>query len=147
MTEQEKLFEQLHMHEGIKTKLYKDTAVPPRWTIGVGRNLSDVGLSQDEIDYLLNNDVKNVVSQLDRNFPWWSNLSDVRQRVMIDMCFNMGIKTLMTFKNTLKAIKDSNWQAAGMNMRTSLWAKEVGARATRLALMMETGSDYRTWPS
>jgi lysozyme len=147
MTEQEKLIKQLRLHEGVRNKPYTDTV--GKLTIGVGRNLSDVGLLDDEIDYLLNNDVRRVCLYLDAQLPWWQELNDVRQRVMIDLCFNMGIKSLLTFKNTLKAIKDRNWQAAYKGMLSSKWAKQVDknlndheGRANRLADMMLTGKDF-----
>lgn len=138
--EQRDLLDQLTLHEGRRRKPYKDTV--GKLTIGVGRNLDDVGLSDDEIDYLLINDIKRVEDNLDKNLPWWRGLNTVRQRVLIDMCFNMGIGGLMGFKNTLENIRKGNYSAASAGMLKSLWAKQVKGRATRLAEMMRTGNDY-----
>lgn len=139
-TEADKFYEQMLLHEGSKNKPYLDTV--GKTTIGIGRNLDDVGLSQDEIRYLFNNDVKRIESDLDRNLPWWRTLDPVRQRVLKDMCFNLGIGGLLGFKNTLKLIQDKMWTSASQNMLKSLWAKQVKGRAVRLAEMIRTGKDY-----
>jgi lysozyme len=134
------ILEQLRLHEGIKYKPYKDTV--GKLTIGVGRNLDDVGLSDEEVDFLLTNDIKRAQDALNKNCPWWEQMSPVRQKVLLDMCFNMGIKGLLSFRNTLAAMQRGDYAAAAMGMRNSLWAKQVGKRAERLATMMETGEDY-----
>ncbi len=137
--DQDKLLKQLHLHEGREKKPYKDTV--GKISIGVGRNLTDVGLSDDEIDYLLINDIVKVENALDAQLPWWRSLDLIRQRVLIDMAFNMGIGGLLGFKNTLKAVHGEHWVQAAHGMLGSLWAKQVGKRAVRLAKMMETGND------
>jgi len=108
-------------------------------TVGIGRNLKDRGLSDDEIDYLLANDIKLVEADLDRNVPWWRNLSEARQRVLANMCFNMGITRLMGFKKMLAAALASDYHEAAAQMLDSTWATQVGKRATRLADMMQEG--------
>ena len=139
--EQQRLIAQIILHEGKRSKPYKDTV--GKLTIGVGRNLDDVGLFDDEIELLLINDLKRFERSLDKSLPWWRDLDEVRQRVIIDMCFNMGLGGLLGFKNTLAKIKAHDWAAARRGMLQSKWAKQVGARATRLADMMLTGKDYR----
>lgn len=144
MTEDEiKLLKQLRLHEGVRDHAYQDSL--GYWTIGVGRLIDKRkggGLSDEEIDYLLINDVKNKVRDLDKHLPWWRDLDPIRQRVMIDMAFNLGIAGLKGFKNTLKNIQTGNYKAAKTGMLKSLWAKQVKGRAVRLANMMETGKDY-----
>jgi lysozyme len=131
---------QLNLHEGKRKFPYKDTV--GKLTIGVGRNLDDRGLSDDEIAYLLANDIKMVKEDLDRALPWWRQMDAVRQRVLADMCFNLGISRLLLFRNTLKAMKEGDYELAASGMRNSLWYKQVGTRAVRLVKMMETGEDY-----
>lgn len=127
----------LVLHEGLKLKPYKCTA--GRLTIGVGRNLDDVGITQDEAMYLLERDIDRVEADLDRNIPWWKEMTPARQAVMADMCFNLGITRLMAFVNTLAAMKVGRFDAAADGMLNSLWAQQVGARAQRLAKMMREG--------
>ena len=110
-------------------------------TIGIGRNLDDVGLFPSEIDFLLINDIIRCHIDLDRNIPWWVNLDDVRKRVLLDMCFNLGINGLLGFKNTLRLIFMGDFSQAAGNMLSSKWARQVGRRASRLAQMMQTGQD------
>lgn len=127
----------LVVSEGKRNKVYKDTLGID--TIGVGRNLRDVGLSDDEIMYLLDNDLKRVFADLDKRLPWWRQLDEVRQSVLADMCFNMGINKLCSFVNTLRKVQAGDYLGASLGMLDSLWAKQVKGRADELARMMRTG--------
>lgn len=131
------LANQLVTDEGLRLKPYKDTV--GKTTIGVGRNLDDVGISKQEAMMLLGADIDKAFADLDKFLPWWRDMSDARQQVIANMCFNMGIGKLQTFVNTLQAMKDGRYADAAAGMRNSLWAKQVGARAERLAQMMENG--------
>jgi|HubBroStandDraft_2_1064218.scaffolds.fasta_scaffold50385_4 lysozyme len=108
-------------------------------TIGVGRNLL-VGISEDESTYLLGNDIATAAAGLDQHYPWWENLDPVRQRVMVNMCFNLGITRLGTFVHFLAAMETGDWQTAAAEMQTSLWFGQVGERATRLQYMVLNGT-------
>lgn len=134
----ERLKLQLMRHEGIRLHPYQDTV--GKWTIGVGRNLSDVGISHDEAQFLLENDIEEVLADCAR-FPWFSGLDAVRQRVVADLRFNLGPSKLRKFTNTLAAIGRGDYEAASRGMLKSLWAKQVKGRAVRLAEMMRTGRD------
>lgn len=135
-----KLIAELVKDEGLRLKPYKCTA--GKTTIGVGRNLDDVGISKDEAYSLLASDISRVKKECERQ-PWWLAVVDdpVRSRVMLNMCFNLGIRRLSGFKNTLDAVHDKRWRDAAAGMRASMWAKQVGGRAERLAKMMESGHD------
>lgn len=135
----EALSVQLMADEGLRLHMYLDTAGKP--TIGYGRNLIDRGITEDEAVYLLANDITSVVFNLDRDLSWWSGLDEVRQRVLASMCFNLGIRGLLNFRRTLHCMRLSDWVGAAAGMRASLWASQVGARAEKLARMMETGED------
>lgn len=132
--------EQLELHEGKRKKPYKDTV--GKTTIGVGRNLEARGLLEDEIQLLLTNDIRDHLRALEQALPWVSDLDEVRQRVVLDMAFNMGIGGLLGFKNTLAAIRRRDYDTAADGMLRSKWADQVGARAARLATMMRTGKDF-----
>lgn len=132
-----KLAAQLEIDEDRRTKPYKCTS--GKLTIGVGRNLDDRGLSDDEIDYILQNDITIVEQELDAQLPWWREMNDVRQNVLANMCFNLGIKRLKGFVNTLEMMKNKRYDAAALGMMNSLWARQVGDRAKRLSTMMRTG--------
>jgi lysozyme len=124
--------------EGLRLKPYRDTV--GKLTIGIGRNLDDEGITKEEALYLLNNDIQRIKGQLAplQNF---SQLSETRQRVLTEMAFNMGFGGLMAFKRMWQAIQAKDWDGAANAMLDSLWAKEVGQRAIRLATCMRTGVD------
>lgn len=129
---------ELSRDEGRKPRIYIDTV--GKTTGGVGRNLSDVPFSDDEIDLMLTNDIARTTAALDKNLTWWRNLDPIRQRVIVNMAFNLGIAGLLTFTNTLAAIRSGDYAGAATGMLQSKWATQVGARATRLSNMMRTGS-------
>lgn len=139
------LIAELRRDEGVEASPYKDTK--GILTVGVGHNMQSsplpdgwtFPLDDGQIDALLTSDLLSVFDDLDRNLPWWSDLSDVRQRVLANMAFNLGITKLLGFKNTLVAMRQGRWDAAAQGMLNSAWASQVKGRATRLATMMRTG--------
>lgn len=137
--DKEKLFDQLVEHEGLELKPYKCTA--GYLTIGIGRNLDDRGITEDEARLLCNNDIEIVEHELARNFPVVTGLDDVRCRVLLDMAFNLGIPRLSAFRKMWGALEEGNYEQAAVEMLDSRWARQVGRRATRLSQMMETGND------
>lgn len=140
---------QLRVDEGVRQRRYRDTK--GKTTIGVGHNidadphypyqLTDEPLRSDQIDSLLNRDIAAAVAALDEYANWWRAMEEPRQRVLANMCFNMGWGKLAGFVNTLQAMHFSDYASAAAGMRSSLWASQVGDRAERLARVMETGSD------
>lgn len=126
--------------EGFRSSVYQDSL--GFWTIGIGRMVDKRkggGITHEEAIYLLTNDLKRTDAELDKAHPWWRRMSEPRQAVLRNMCFNMGLKTLSTFRNTLAAMKAGDYAKASGGMLASKWATQVGARATRLATIMRTG--------
>lgn len=142
----------IKLHEGSRSHAYNDLsgkAIVPngdaRVTIGVGRNI-DVrggpGLRDSEIEHLLFNDIQEGARELEKTFPWFVPISDVRKAVLIDMRHNLGMERLLKFEQTLKLIGIASYRSAATQMLKSLWAKQVGQRAERLAHMMAVNE----WP-
>lgn len=131
------LKEQLIRDEGIRLKPYRDTV--GKLTIGIGRNLDDVGISQAEAEFLLDNDIDNATAKLLKSLPWAVGLDPVRFSAMVNMAFNMGIWGLLGFKNFLAALQAGDYKSAREHMLESKWATQVGPRAQRLAIQIETG--------
>jgi lysozyme len=139
------LIAELRRDEGVEYTPYKDTK--GILTVGVGHNLQAsplpsgwlYPLTDEQVDVLLTSDVRNVFEDLDRNLPWWADLNDVRQRVICNMCFNLGMPKLAGFKNTLAAMRQGKYDDAARGMLNSAWASQVKGRATRLADMMRKG--------
>lgn len=132
------LYELLEKDEGYRQFPYKDTR--GNTTVGIGRNLESRGISRDEALYLLQNDVKAVVSELLHVYLWVNNLSDVRKIVLINMAFNMGVPELLQFRSMWNALEARNYELAAKEMLNSEWAKQVPNRAERLAHFMERDS-------
>lgn len=131
------LISQLFDDEGLRLKPYRDSV--GKLTIGVGRNLDDVGLSQDEALYLLGNDIRRAYGSLIVALPWVVKLNDARQNVLTNMAFNLGVDGLLGFKHTLNCVQREAWGDAADAMLQSKWARQVGARAVRLAQQMRSG--------
>jgi len=123
--------------EGLRLFPYKDTV--GKLTIGVGRNLTDTGISESEAFLLLSNDIDRAWEDLTEALPWVEDLDEVRQHVLLNMAFNLGLAGLLKFRNTLALIRRGDYAGAAKGMLASKWASQVGERAKRLAHQMETG--------
>jgi lysozyme len=133
----QKAKELLTLHEARRNRLYKCSQGYN--TIGIGHNLDANPISERAIDVIFEDDLNSVLNDLTKNLPWWRNLSEDRQLVLVDMCFNLGIGKLLGFKNTLKAVEEGRYEDAAVGMGQSLWATQVGNRAIRLINMMRKG--------
>jgi lysozyme len=134
-----RLIKQLKHDEGVVAHAYRDSL--GHLTIGVGHLIDeDKGgsLSNDEIEYILQNDIDRTVYRLGHEFAWFDDLSDVRQEVIVNMAFNLGVTGLKRFKNMIRAIEMGDWLNASMEALDSRWATQVGDRAIRLANAMRT---------
>ncbi len=134
------LTEELVRDEGEALHCYQDSA--GYWTIGVGILIDPRrggGITREESRYLLANRIAGKVAELDAALPWWRSLSPNRQRVLLNMVFNLGLKGLLGFRGTLAAIQRGDYERAHEGMLASKWARQVGARARRLAAMMREG--------
>ena len=136
----DKLIEMLKIHEGVETHAYKCSA--SKITIGVGRNIDPeggIGLSEDEIDYLLQNDIDRIITELDFEYGWFSELNEARQDAMVDISFNLGQTRLRKFKKALTAMEKSDWDTAANEFMDSKWSKQVGNRAKELTEIIRNG--------
>ena len=136
----EKLLEMLKRHEGVRSHVYLCSAGYE--TIGAGRNISKsgMGLSEDEVDYLLENDIVRVIKELSSEYPWFRGLDDVRKDAMIDISFNLGATRLRGFKRALAAMEVADYTTAAKEFLDSKWSRDVKGRATELCYMVETGN-------
>jgi lysozyme len=152
------LQEQLILEEGMKLSPYKDKL--GFLSIGVGRcldtnpltdeELSRIGhdcrsssITQEQAIYLLNNDINSTRNTLTHTIPWWSDLDEIRARVIIDLAFNMGVAGLLKFVHMLEALRSGLWMRAANELSDSMWASQVQhSRRDRLVNMLATGQDY-----
>ena len=127
---------QLERDEGRKKDLYYDSLNIP--SIGVGRNLKR-GLSDDEVDYLFDNDYRDHLKEMLDAFPWAEHLDEPRKGALLNMVFNMGVPRVRGFKNMLAAFEEGRWADAAFHARNSVWYSQVRVRGPRLVKQIETG--------
>jgi lysozyme len=134
-----RLINMLKRHEGVRDKVYMCSAGYE--TIGVGRNISEsgLGLSNDEVEYLLKNDILRCRNELLGEYDWFENLDSVRQEAMIDLSFNLGQTKLRTFVKALGHMADGNYEEAGREFYNSRWAEQVGDRSLEVCQMISSG--------
>ena len=130
------LIAQLKRHEGLELMPYKCTS--GKTTIGVGRNLEDIGITEQEAELLLLNDIGRVKQEL-VNDQWYMDLDPVRKAVIENMSFNLGYPTLKQFQNMISSISQGDYETASKEMLNSRWSKQVGQRSIELAEQMRTG--------
>ena len=152
MLDMAEMITRLKMHEGCSLKPYKCPA--GKLTIGIGRNVEDNPLTAEELrvvgdwkhgitreaaHYLCRNDIERCIADLKKHLKWFDGLDKERKYAMIDLCFNMGINKLLTFKKTLASIACGNYRKAAEQLLQSKYASQVGKRAKRIAILIETG--------
>ena len=137
MTLREQIVKDLINHEGKKRTVYLDSMGIE--TIGVGRNLRHVGLDDDEVIYLLNNDIDRVERQFDTYFTCWRDKKETVRRMMISFVFNVGVGTARKFPKMMKAIEEDDYDEAvdellyNFKGKHSKYYNQVGRRALELA--------------
>jgi lysozyme len=142
MIDMARLVASLKRHEGVRLKLYWDSAQPPRATIGVGHNLSDNGITPEICDAILNGDIAQALGEC-MALPWFGALDPIRANVIVELCFNIGMSRLLGFVHMIEAIKARDWARAAAELTNSTWAAQVGkTRADDLSNMLL----YGAWP-
>lgn len=134
------LANELERDEGFRSHAYQDSL--GFWTIGYGRMVDKRrggGITRFEARVLLDNDIDECEKDLDHSLAWWREMTENRQRVLVNMCFNLGIGKLLQFTNTLAAMERGDYEAAAKGMLNSRWATQVKGRAERLAELMREG--------
>lgn len=126
--------ELLICHEGIRLKPYTDTQ--GKLTIGVGRNLTDKGISKLEAMQLLRNDIETIRGQLN-TLPVFRGLKDHQKAALIDMGFNLGFSGILQFTQMWNALGRRDHALAAKEMLDSKWARQTGNRAVELARMIK----------
>ena len=140
MNKMDRIIEQLKRHEGVETHAYKCSS--GKLTIGVGRNIDPeggIGLTMDEIEYLLSNDILRCIKELSTEYAWFGDLDEVRQEAIINIFLNLGATRFRLFKRALSAMEEGNYETASTEFLDSLWAKQVGGRALELTDIIRSG--------
>lgn len=140
----------LQLHEGIRLYPYDDRTgkslkegdtLEGHLTIGVGRNLSTVGISQKELRLMLKSDIAHATKSAN-GYKWFDALSDSRKAVVVSMIFCMGSSGFKKFRRMRAAISVKDWEKAAVELLDSKFSRDVGNRALVLSHMLRTGE----WP-
>lgn len=131
------LRQELIRDEGLRLKPYRCPA--GKLTLGVGRNIEDMGITEKEANTLLMNDIARIMDELDAHLPWWGILSDARRRALINMAFNLGVPRLLGFRKMIEALRQDEYDTAADEALDSAWAVQVGSRAHRIAALIREG--------
>ena len=132
----------IRRHEGVRRFAYRDNSKLGLLTIGAGRNIDSrggLGLSEGEISFLLENDIKRVERELKGAFGWFEGLSGARRDAMIGIGYNLGLTALRGFVRALDAMSEKDYSLASNEFMDSRWSEQVGNRAIELCAMIETG--------
>lgn len=132
------LVDMIKEHEGLRLKPYRCTA--DKLSIGYGRNLDDRGITLEEADFMLRNDIQLCYHELDC-FSWFRDLDEIRQYALVDLCFNLGLPSLLTFRKALAAMAEANYDKAADEFLDSKWAKQDVPewRSKRVTEIIRTG--------
>lgn len=141
----ERLKRTLKAHEGtgkvIKGRFFPYKCPSGKLTIGYGRNIEDVGISEIEAEFMLENDINAAIQLCKIMFFNFDMIDNVRQEVLVNMMFNMGYSTFSQFKKFKAAVEAENWNVAAKEMENSKWFKQVGQRARDLKSAILTGQN------
>ena len=129
--------ESLKRHEGIELKPYKDTVGV--LTIGIGRNLDDVGITEMEAEMLLRNDITAAKAECRLLIDCYDDLDDIRQEVICNMLFNLGRPRLSQFKRMLAALDARDFEKAADEAKDSRWFVQVKGRGRELCWQLRHG--------
>jgi len=131
-----KLIKQLKRHEGYRRLVYECTRGV--LTIGIGRNLESVGISEKEAEMLLENDIQEAIDQLNKK-DLLEGHDEVRQAVLINMTFNLGVNGLLKFRKSIRHWRNKEYDLFADEILRSRWARQVGQRAKELSEQARTG--------
>lgn len=112
----------IEKHESLKLKPYE--CPKGKLTIGYGRNLDDRGITQNEAKVMLERDLLDTKLELEDKIKFFHKLDDIRQNVLIEMAYNMGVPHLLEFKNTLKFMEKGDFINASIEMLDSQWHRD-----------------------
>ena len=135
----EKIKETLIKHEGLVLDMYKCSA--DVWTIGVGHNLEDKGISNRAAMVMLEDDINDAIDDLERNLTFFHSLPATAKEALVNLSFNLGITRLLQFKKTLGLLREHKFTKAANELLDSRYATQVGYRALEVAEMIRSCDD------
>ena len=136
----DKALKLIKKHEGtgpVRNGRYFPYACPAqKLTIGFGRNIEERGISEDEAEFLLHNDVQECIRFLKKAFYKFDSFLQIRQIALIDMSYNLGFAGFLKFKKMVAAIYKEDWEEVAAQAKDSKWYDQVGDRGKKIVEML-----------
>lgn len=105
---------------------------------GYGRNIDTQGITVEEANFMLDNDIAETLTTLKTILPDVENFGKVRHYVLANMLFNLGSHRFKKFRMMLRALRVHDYATAAVEMKDSLWYRQVGRRSVKLVAQMKS---------
>jgi lysozyme len=126
-----RLKESVKKHEGYRAKVYKDTLGYD--TIGYGFAVKDLILDQDIASILLERKLIHLMTECYSSFPWLSSVPNDIKEVVVEMCYQLGVKGFSKFRKTIALLNSGDYIMASEEMLDSKWAVQTPNRAIEMS--------------
>ena len=130
------IIEQLKIHEGYKSTVYKCTAGVH--TIGIGFAIKDLNLSEEVCEMILTEKLEALEERFEKKFDWFHTSPVEVRNVMLNMAYQLGFAGFCKFKKTIAYLEEAEWEKASEEMLDSRWAKQTPNRAKELSEIIKS---------
>ena len=134
--ELQEIVDNIKRHEGFEPKVYQCTEGYD--TIGYGFTIKDLEIDKDVADLILMKKLHTLLQRITIAFPWFENIDNIAKSVVVNMCYQLGLRGFSQFKKTIYYLETEQYEEASMEMLDSLWAKQTPNRANELSELMST---------
>ena len=125
------IVEDIKKHEGFRPKVYECTEGYD--TIGYGFAIKDLTMDEDVATLILMKKLHTLLQRIIVAFPWFKDVDETAKKVVINMCYQLGIRGFSKFKKTIYYLETEQYEEASIEMLDSLWAKQTPNRAKELS--------------
>ncbi len=125
------IVEDIKKHEGFRPKVYECTEGYD--TIGYGFAIKDLTMDEDVATLILMKKLHALLQRITVAFPWFKDIDETAKKVVINMCYQLGIRGFSKFKKTIYYLETEQYEEASIEMLNSLWAKQTPNRAKELS--------------
>ena len=129
--ELQEIVEDIKKHEGFRSKVYECTEGYD--TIGYGFAIKDLTMDEDVATLILMKKLHTLLQRITVAFPWFKDVDETAKKVVINMCYQLGIRGFSKFKKTIYYLETEQYEEASIEMLDSLWAKQTPNRAKELS--------------
>ena len=136
--ELQEIVDEIKKHEGFRSTVYKCTEGYD--TIGYGFAIKDLVIDEDVADLILMKKLHTLLQRICIAFPWFTDTDESVKGVIVNMCYQLGIKGFSKFKKTIYYLETEQYEEASSEMLDSLWAKQTPARAKELSSIVKSAA-------